>query len=222
MIIYVQHVYYSLGLMSRPAKQQRSERTRRDLLDAARETFTRHGFADASMEEIAERAGVSRGPLYHYFDSKQDLFAAVYEEVEQALAAEIASEIEARTASESDAWQQVLVSSQAFLDVSLHPAVQRIALLEAPTVLGWEARGHIARYGLALIRRGLQNAIDQWLIEPQPIEPLAHILRAALSEGALFIARAEDQAAARAEVGAAIERLLEGLRRRRKPAARSV
>ncbi len=208
--------------MSRPAKQQRSERTRRDLLDAAREAFTRHGFADASMEEIAERAGVSRGPLYHYFDSKQDLFAAVYEEVEQALAAEIASEIEARTASESDAWQQVLVSSQAFLDVSLHPAVQRIALLEAPTVLGWEARGHIARYGLALIRRGLQNAIDQRLIEPQPIEPLAHILRAALSEGALFIARAEDHATARAEVGAAIERLLDGLRRWRKPAALSV
>ena len=208
--------------MSRPAKQQRSERTRRDLLDAAREVFTRRGFAEASMEEIAERAGVTRGPLYHYFDSKQDLFAAVYEEVEQALAAEIASEIQTRTAAETDAWQQVLVSSQAFLDVSLHPAVQRIALLESPTVLGWEARGHIARYGLALIRRGLQNAIDQRLIEPQPVEPLAHILRAALSEGALFIARAEDQAAARAEVGAAIELLLEGLRRRRKPAARSV
>jgi AcrR family transcriptional regulator len=43
--------------------QQRSERTRRDLLDAARETFTRRGFAEASMEEIAERAGVTRGPL---------------------------------------------------------------------------------------------------------------------------------------------------------------
>ncbi len=202
--------------MSRPAKQQRSERTRRDLLDAAREAFTGRGFADASMEEIAERAGVSRGPLYHYFDSKQDLFAAVYEEVEQALAAEIGSEIQTRTAAETDAWQQVLVSSQAFLDVCLHPAVQRIALLEAPTVLGWEARGHIARYGLALIRRGLQNAIDQRLIEPQPVEPLAHILRAALSEGALYIARAEDQAAARVEVGAAIERLLEGLRRHKR------
>ena len=208
--------------MSRPAKQQRSERTRRQLLDAAREAFTRLGFAEASMEEIAERAGVSRGPLYHYFDSKQDLFAAVYEEVEQALAAEIASEIRTRTASESDAWQQVHVASQAFLDVSLHPAVQRIALLEAPTVLGWDARRDIARYGLALIRRGLQNAIDQRLIDPQPVEPLAHILRAALSEGALFIARAEDQAAARAEVGAAIERLLDGLRRRRKPASHSV
>ena len=200
--------------MSRPAKQERAERTRRDVLDAAREVFTRRGFAEASMEEIAERAGVTRGPLYHYFDSKQDLFAAVYEEVEQALAAEIASEIESRTAAEADAWQQVLVSSQAFLDVSLHPAVQRIALLEAPTVLGWEARGHIARYGLALIRRGLQNAIDQGLIEPQSVEPLAHILRAALSEGALYIARAADQPAARSEVGAAIGRLLEGLRRR--------
>jgi len=61
-------------------------------------------------------------------------------------------------------------------------------------------------------------------LDPQPIEPLAHILRAALSEGALFIARAEDQKAARAEVGAAIERLLEGLRRRqrRKPIERSL
>jgi AcrR family transcriptional regulator len=202
--------------MSRPAKQLRSERTRRQLLDAAREAFTRLGFAEASMEEIAERAGVTRGPLYHYFDSKQDLFAAVYEEVDEALAAEIASEIRTRTAAESDAWQQVHVASQAFLDVSLHPAVQRIALLEAPTVLGWDARREIARYGLALIRRGLQNAIDQRLIEPQPVEPLARILRAALSEGALFIARADDQAAARAEVGAAIERLVDGLRRRQR------
>jgi len=199
--------------MSRPAKQQRSERTRRDLLDAAREVFSRRGFTEASMEEIAERAGVTRGPLYHYFDSKQDLFAAVYEEVEQALAAEIASEIQTRTAGEPDAWEQVLVSSQAFLDVSLHPAVQRIALLEAPTVLGWGAHGHIARYGLALIRRGLQNAIDEGLIELQPVEPLAHVLRAALSEGAMFIACSQDQVAARREVGAAIQRLLEGLRR---------
>ena len=63
-----------------------------------------------------------------------------------------------------------------------------------------------------------RNAIDQRLIDPQPVEPLAHILRAALSEASLYIARAADQAAARAEVGAAIERLLGGLRRRRRRA----
>ena len=45
------------------------------------------------------------------------------------------------------------------------------------------------------------------------MEPLAHILWAALSEGVLCIAHAEDKKAARREVGAAIERLLEGLRR---------
>jgi len=45
------------------------------------------------------------------------------------------------------------------------------------------------------------------------VEPLAHILRAALSEGALYIARAADKKVACREVGAAIERLLEGLRR---------
>jgi len=47
---------------------------------------------------------------------------------------------------------------------------------------------------------------------------VAHILPAALSEGALYIARAEDQAVARRDVAAAIERPLEGLRRRRKRA----
>ena len=82
--------------MSRAVKQKRAERTRRDVLDAAREIFTARGFADASMEEIAERAGVTRGPLYHYFDDKQDLFQAVYAEVERYLAEKVLLGIRSR------------------------------------------------------------------------------------------------------------------------------
>jgi AcrR family transcriptional regulator len=200
--------------MSRPAKQKRAEQTRRDLLDAAREVFTACGYADASMEEIAERAGVTRGPLYHYFDDKQDLFRAVYAEVERYLAEKVMLGVRTRAGPGASAWEQVYAGNQAFLDTALEPAVQRIAILDAPAVLGWDARRDFARYGLGLIRNGLQMAMDEGSMEPQPVEPLAHLLRAVLSEGALLIARAEDHAAARAQVGAAIDRLMEGLRAR--------
>jgi len=200
--------------MPRLAKQKRAELTRRDLLDAAREVFTARGFSDASMEEIAERAGVTRGPLYHYFDDKQDLFRAVYAEVERYLAEKVLLGIRSRTGPGASAWEQVHAGNHAFLDTALEPFVQRIVILEAPAVLGWDSRRDFARYGLGLIRIGLQMAIDEGDIEPQPLEPLAHLLRAVLSEGALLIARAEDHGAARAEVGAAVDRLIEGLRTR--------
>ena len=194
-------------------KQKRAERTRRDVLDAAREIFAARGFADASMEEIAERAGVTRGPLYHYFDDKQDLFRAVYAEVERYLAEKVLLGIRSRVGPGASAWEQVHAGNQAFLDTALEPFVQRIAILDAPAVLGWDARRDFARHGLGLIRNGLQMAMDEGSMDAHPVEPLAHLLRAVLSEGVLLIARAEDHAAARAEVGAAVDRLIEGLRR---------
>lgn len=199
--------------MSRPAKQRRSERTRWALLDAARELFSERGFAGASLEDIAERAGVTRGPLYHYFDDKEDLFRAVYEEVERYLAEKVLIGIDSRVTPGSGAWDQVKACNDAFLDAVLDPAVQRIALIEGASVLGWDARKDFARYGRGLIRQGLQRAIDEGLLDRQPVEPLTHLLHALLTEGAILIAHAEDHAAARAEVGAAIDRLISGLRR---------
>ena len=200
--------------MSRAPIQDRAQKTLERLLASAREVFTERGFAEASMEEIAERAGVTRGPLYHYFDDKRDLFHAVYTEIEEELQKQIASRIQARAAAAPSPgiWEQVRIGSQTYLDVCLDPAVQRIALIEAPVVLGAGTGGHLARYGLALIREGLQLSMEQGALQRQPVEPLAHLLRAALTEGAIYIARADDQARARTEVGEAVDRLLEGLR----------
>ena len=69
-----------------------------------------------------------------------------------------------------------------------------------------------ARYGLALVRAGLQLVMDAGLIEQQPIEPLAHMLLGAMAEAGLLIAHADDAAAARAEVGESLDRLMHGLR----------
>ena len=190
-------------------KAEQSEATRNALLDAARSLFSERGFSVVSTEEIVQAAGVTRGALYHHFKDKQDLFTAVVERVEQGIIERVA----AAALAEADVWEQQRVAVGAFLDGCLDPAVQRIILTDAPSVLGLAAWREIeARYGLALVRAGLQNVMDAGLIEQQPLEPLAHMLLGAMAEGGLLIARAEDPALARREVGDSLDRILRGLR----------
>src|SRR5687768_9474667 len=190
-------------------KAEQSELTRGALLEAARALFSERGYAGVSTEEIVQAAGVTRGALYHHFRDKQDLFTAVVEGVEQ----QILERVAAAAIAETDPWEQQRVAVGAFLDVCLDPAVQRIVLTDAPSVLGLTAWREIeARYGLALVRAGLQLVMEAGLIEQQPIEPLAHLLLGAMAEGGLLIARAEEPAAARREVGDSLDRILQGLR----------
>lgn len=191
------------------SKAQQSEATRRKLVRVGRDLFARRGFNDVPTEEIVRRAGVTRGALYHHFRDKRDLFAAVVEQVEQ----EVLERVAEAALGESDAWEQQRAAVGAFLDVCLEPAVQRIVLVDTPSVLGVEAWREIeARYGLGAVSAGLQNVMDAGYIEQQPIEPLAHLLLGALTEGGLLIARADDRAAARREVGDSLDRILVGLR----------
>jgi AcrR family transcriptional regulator len=61
-----------------PRPRQRRKETRpQELLDAALELFVEKGFAAARSEEVARRAGVSKGTLYLYYPSKEELFKAV-------------------------------------------------------------------------------------------------------------------------------------------------
>ena len=194
-------------------KAEQSEQTRRLLLDAARALFAERGYAGTATEEIVQRAGVTRGALYHQFRDKEDLFRAVYEEVERELTANMVSGLRSRLSRDSDAWQRLLAGNEAFLDACLDPAFQRIALIEAPSVLGWNVRSHVARHGLDMIRLVLEMGIEQGVIEPQPLEPIAHLVRAVLNEAAVLLARSADPAADRAEIGAGVDRLISGLRR---------
>jgi AcrR family transcriptional regulator len=64
---------------TRSARADRRD-ARQDLFDAAIEVVTERGFKDASVDEIARRAGLSKGGLYWHFPSKDDLFFALLEE----------------------------------------------------------------------------------------------------------------------------------------------
>src|SRR6202050_5373576 len=60
--------------------QQRTEATRRALLDAARRIFARDGFEATRIEDIAGATGHTRGAFYAHFNSKEDLFFALFEQ----------------------------------------------------------------------------------------------------------------------------------------------
>src|SRR5256885_950933 len=59
-----------------------SESTRSALVDSAVELFTKRGYAGTSLDEIAKRARVTKGALYHHFSGKQSLFEAAFDQVE--------------------------------------------------------------------------------------------------------------------------------------------
>jgi hypothetical protein len=99
-----------------------------------------------------------------------------------------------------------------WLDACAEPEVQRIVLMESPAVLGWERWHEIGlRHGLGLVQGLIAQGISVGRIPEQPVEPLAHVLIGALDEAALYIARAGDRVQARADIGAVLDRLVDGL-----------
>jgi AcrR family transcriptional regulator len=192
----------------RSRKAEQSEVTRSALIAAARELFAQRGYAGVGTEEIVRAAGVTRGALYHHFEGKEQLFRAVYEDIE----AELVQEIAAGAMSATDPVQALRGGAKAWLDACEDPAVQRIALLDAPSVLGWEQWREIGlKYGFGLVEGTLKAAMEAGLIEEQPVRPLAHLVLGAIDEAAMVVARADDDGRTRAEVGEAVERFIDHL-----------
>ena len=76
-------------------RAQKKAESRRRILDAAREIFFRDGFMAANLDEVAEKAGVAKGTLYRYFESKADLYVAVLAENGRVFTEKMAQAVEA-------------------------------------------------------------------------------------------------------------------------------
>lgn len=187
----------------------RATGTRQRLLDAARELFTAQGYADTAIEQVYEAAGVSRGALYHYFENKRHLFAALLEEVE----AEVAQATAKAAATATTPAESLYVGSLAFLDLASDPTVRQIALIDAPSVLGWEEwRAVEARHAYGLIAAALQSQGGEGL-DSELVEYQARGLLATLIELGLIVSRSDDPAHAKTLAGRTIRQLVDQLAR---------
>jgi AcrR family transcriptional regulator len=79
------------------ARSSKALRTRQRLVDAAKEIFEEHGFLDARISDIAERAGQSHGSFYYYFDSKEAVFREVAAAIDERLMAPLEDVIMAQS-----------------------------------------------------------------------------------------------------------------------------
>jgi AcrR family transcriptional regulator len=200
----------STEVNTQPRNQRvvQGEETRAALLTAARELFGGAGYAATSLDEVAARAGVTKGALYHHFRGKADLFLAVYEQVKREISDQVVVVF-----LEPDPWHALTAGCQLMMDAQLDAAVRRIALHDARSVLDWDAVHAVeTRYGAVGLRGVLRRAMRAGAIEPQPLRPLSLLLSGAIAEACFYVADADDQAAARAEAGALVLRLLQGLR----------
>jgi AcrR family transcriptional regulator len=199
---------------SRRSQEERSKATRAALIDVARRLFTERGYAAVSAEEIVGAAGVTRGALYHHFADKRDLFRAVFEDVERSLTEEISAAIDHAAGPDGNPAAGMSAGLGKFLDICERPEVIRVALTDAPAVLGWaEWRRIEASHGLGLIRATLESAASAGQLAPAPVEVLAHLVLSAMIEAALLIAHADDRRAGRAAAEQGLVTLMSGMLR---------
>jgi AcrR family transcriptional regulator len=191
-----------------PTQAARTEATRKSLVSAARRLFAQKGFAATSTEEILAAAGVSRGAMYHQFSDKKALFRAAFEAVEDDLTTQVIS----AAAQSTDPVGQLQRGFDSFMDQCRNPEVQRIVMLDGPTVLGWDTWHEIdERYAFGSIKAVLTSAAEQGVIDHATVEPLSHLILGAVMQAGMVVARADDPVAARRAMSVTFARILSTL-----------
>ncbi|MFI1827370.1 TetR/AcrR family transcriptional regulator [Streptomyces sp. NPDC020412] len=182
--------------------------TRRALLAEGRRRFAADGYHDVVLAEVAAAAGVTKGAAYHHFASKAGLFRAVVAEVQTELGERVAAAADAH----ADPWEQLRAGCRAFLAAGADPAVRRIVLVDAPTVLGWdEWRAMDDDASARHLAQALESLVAAGVIADQPVAPLARLLSGAMNETAIWLARSTAPSAL-TDAEQALDRLLSGLR----------
>ncbi len=165
-----------------------AEQTRRAIVTAARAVFAEHGYAAASTTAIGAAAGVTRGALYHHFADKTELFRAVFVEIEH----ELNETVLAAALAESDSLSAFVAGCAAWLDFAVRPDYQRVAVVEAPAVLGAAEWHEIdAGIGLASMEAGLKALARDGVIAEPPTRALAVLLFGALTDAGLALSRGD-------------------------------
>jgi len=191
--------------LARGPNAERQARTRAALLGAARQVFTRDGFANARTSEIVAGTGLTRGALYYHFPDKLALFDAVVEEV----ARELVARIEGSAGTTPDALAGLRAGCEEWLRAMADPELHRLYLVEAPAALGLPRWRQIdAASGGGSLRAGVAAVLDERSDSEPDLESLTALLAGALNEAALWIADADDQAAARRAMTRSLDALL--------------
>jgi AcrR family transcriptional regulator len=193
------------------SQAERRQSTQDAIVAAATTLFGSNGFTATTIDDIAAAACVAKGAIYHHFASKEAIFEVVLRQTSAALASNLRSEAQQA----ADVLAMLTLATDAYFRACGQGPTGQIILKDGPAVLGWARWREIdeEHFGRA-IPWALGVAMDQDLIEREPVGPLARLLLGAVTEAAAACAASADPSTTGREHAAAFERLIQGLRRR--------
>jgi len=167
-----------MNLPLAPTRRRQKEARPQQLLDAALELFVEKGFAATRAEEVAQRAGVSKGTLYLYYASKEELLKAVIREHLSTRIAAGAALAERHAGSAAGLLRDVL--SRWWLEVFDSPTagVFKLIVTEVrnfPDIAGFYQR-EVIQPGEQLIARAVQRGIDSGEFDAVDVSVVVHSL----------------------------------------------
>jgi len=171
-----------------PRWNRRKEARPQEILDAAREVFAEKGFAAARMDEVARRAGVTKGTIYLYFPSKEELFKALVREAIGGTLAQVAGYAETFEGSARELLVSVLRTIGTVLRTSNRIVLPKIILAESgnfPELVRFY-RFEIIEKGMALFRGIVARGIARGEFRDVAPDHVARLCVAPLLLGALW------------------------------------
>jgi len=184
---------------------QAAAQTRTDIVSSARELFAQHGFSATTTAEVAARAGVTVGALFHHFKDKVELFSAVFDELDEEMNLHALER-----AGLHGGLSGFLEGFRAFLEFAQRQDYHRIVLVDGPAVLGDRLASRRDKLrGANNVHLGVEALIAAGEIPLQPVAPLAAILLGAITECGFALARRDPGVTVKSSVSA-MEGLLKG------------
>ncbi|CAA9368083.1 MAG: Transcriptional regulator, AcrR family [uncultured Nocardioidaceae bacterium] len=190
-------------------RQEYSASTKRALVDAALERFAVQGYAGTSLDEIVSAARVTKGALYHHFKGKQDLFEAVFLDVEEQATERIRGSIR----SIRDPWEKAITGLREFLAVTRTEAYRRIVIQDGPAVLGYERfreREESSTFGL--VQDIVTSLLSDYRLPESTTGAFTRLFFGAMSATGSAVSTAEDPQQASDDAEGAIVLVLAGIR----------
>ena len=165
-----------------PKRERRKEARPGELLDAALALFVEKGFAATRVEEVAARAGVSKGTLFLYFPSKEELFKAVVRENAGRHLADAFREVAEFTGPSAELLREFLRRWWAQYGGTPAAGLTKLMLSEAANFpeLAQYYQDEVVGPSHELLRRVVQRGIDRGEFRPVDVPQLVHLIVAPL------------------------------------------
>jgi AcrR family transcriptional regulator len=178
------------------ARRRRKAERPHEILEAAFAEFSRNGYAATTLEQIAERAGVTKGTIYVYFENKEHLFISMVREFTKAGTETVHGLFETHDGSTADLLRaQFSYIYQHIVENKRRREVVRMLIAEAPRFPALADRYHeeILRPCLDMLRQAIQRGVDRGEIRQSAIVDSPQVVMAPIALVDLWMMMFDDR-----------------------------